>query len=132
LIGRGTLYVFWLVALIPTLEWSEVRHELMKPGGGLLVPFFLLGVVGMAWADVSLLERWNGLESIFYLLVDNAAGGAVSPFRQRRACSIRSCLISRRGGSMPSTSAWPPGQFFESATWRTPVQPRRSARHETF
>jgi hypothetical protein len=104
----------------------------MKPRGGLLVLFFLLGVAGMAWADVSLLERWNGLESFFKLLVDFAAGGAFAPFRQRRARSIPSCLISRRGGSMSSASAWPPGQFFGSATRRTPEQPRRSARHEAF
>jgi O-antigen ligase len=65
LIGRGILLALWLVALIPTLEWSDVRRELIKPGGGLPVLLFLLGVVGMAWADVSLLERWNGFNSPF-------------------------------------------------------------------
>jgi hypothetical protein len=50
LIGRGILLVFWLVALIPTLEWSEVRRELMKPGGGLPVPLFFC----LAWS------AWRG------------------------------------------------------------------------
>jgi hypothetical protein len=43
LIGRGILLALWLVALIPTLEWSDVRRELMKPGGGLpMCCFFCL------------------------------------------------------------------------------------------
>jgi hypothetical protein len=81
----------------------------MKSGDDLPILFFLLGVVGMAWTDVGLLERWNQLDFFFKVLVDSAASGVVSPFRQRRACSIPSCLISRRGGSVPSTSAWPRG-----------------------
>jgi O-antigen ligase len=67
--ATGILLVIWLLALIPTLEWSDVRRELMTPAGGLPVLLFLLGVLGMAWADVSLLERWKGLDSFFKLLV---------------------------------------------------------------
>lgn len=67
--ATGILLVLWLLALIPTLEWSDVRRELMTPAGGLPVLLFLLGVLGMAWADVSLLERWQGLDSFFKLLV---------------------------------------------------------------
>lgn len=67
--ATGILLVLWLLALIPTLEWFDVRRELMRPAGGLPVLLFLLGVLGMAWADVSLLERWKGLDSFFKLLV---------------------------------------------------------------
>jgi O-antigen ligase len=67
--ATGILLVLWLLALIPALEWSDVRRELLTPAGGLPVLLFLLGVLGMAWADVSLLERWQGLDSFFKLLV---------------------------------------------------------------
>lgn len=63
------LLVFWLIALIPTLEWVEVRRELATPAGGMPALLVLLGVLGMAWADVSLVERWKGLDGFIKLLV---------------------------------------------------------------
>jgi len=67
--ATSILLVLWLIALIPTLDWPDVRRELMTPAGGLPVLLFLLGLVGMAWADVSWLERWKGLDSFFKLPV---------------------------------------------------------------
>jgi O-antigen ligase len=67
--ATGILLVLWLMALFPTLEWPDVRRELLTPAGGLPVALFLLGVLGMAWADVTLLERWKGLDGFFKLLV---------------------------------------------------------------
>lgn len=65
----GILLVLWLMALLPTVEWSDLRRELMSPGGSLPVLLFLFGVLGMTWADVVLLERWKGLTGYFKLLV---------------------------------------------------------------
>ena len=67
--ATSILSVLWLLALIPTLEWSDVRRELATPAGGLPVLLFLLGALGMLWADVSLLERWKGFDSFLKLLV---------------------------------------------------------------
>jgi O-antigen ligase len=67
--ATSILLVLWLLALFPTLEWSDVRRELMTPAGGLPVLLFLLGVLGMTWADVPLFERWKGLDGFFKLLV---------------------------------------------------------------
>ena len=67
--ATGILLVLWLLTLFPTLEWSDVRRELMTPAGSLPVLLFLLGVLGMAWAGVPLLERWKGLTGFFKLLV---------------------------------------------------------------
>jgi hypothetical protein len=67
--ATGILLVLWLLALIPALEWADVRRELVTPAGGLPVLLFLLGVLGMAWADVTLLARWNGLDGFIKLLV---------------------------------------------------------------
>src|SRR5215510_1411828 len=67
--ATGILLVLWLLTLFPTLEWSDVRRELMTPAGSLPVLLFLLGVLGMAWAGVPLLERWKVLTGFFKLLV---------------------------------------------------------------
>ncbi len=67
--ATSILSVLWLLALIPALDWSDVRRELVTPAGGLPVLLFLLGALGMLWADVSLLERWKGLDSFLKLLV---------------------------------------------------------------
>jgi hypothetical protein len=67
--ATGILLVLWLIAVIPTLEWAQFRRELMTPAGGLPVLLFALSVLGMAWADVSLAERWKGLDAFFKPLV---------------------------------------------------------------
>jgi O-antigen ligase len=59
----------WTLALIPTLDWPELRRIVLTPAGGLPVLLFMLGGLGTAWADVSLAERWGGLDSFFKLLV---------------------------------------------------------------
>ena len=66
--ATSILLVLWLIALIPALEWGDVRREPATAAGGLPVLLLLLGVLGMAWADVSWPARWNGLDSFFKLL----------------------------------------------------------------
>jgi hypothetical protein len=56
--------VLWLFALIPTLRWADIRRELGSAAGGLPVLLVVLGL-GMMWADVSLIERWKGLDLFF-------------------------------------------------------------------
>ena len=63
------LIALWVLALVPTLNWADVRRELVTPAGGLPVLMVVFGALGMLWADVSLIERWKGLESFFKLLV---------------------------------------------------------------
>jgi O-antigen ligase len=67
--ATAILVVIWLFALIPTLRWADIRHELMAPAGGLPVLLVAIGLAGMLWADVSLVERWKGFESFLKLLV---------------------------------------------------------------
>jgi O-antigen ligase len=67
--ATGILLVLLLLALIPTLDWPDLRRELVTPAGGLPVLLVSLGILGMAWADVSLAERWGGVGSFFKLLV---------------------------------------------------------------
>jgi len=67
--ATAILIVLLLLALIPTLDWADVRRELFTAAGGLPVLLVALGVLGMAWADVSWHERWDGLTSFFRLLL---------------------------------------------------------------
>lgn len=66
--ATGILIVLWLVALVPTLDLAAVRRELATPAGGLPVLLWSLGVIGMAWADATLGERIDGIESFHKLL----------------------------------------------------------------
>jgi O-antigen ligase len=67
--ATSVLVVLWLLALIPTLEFSALRRALILPAGGLPVALLLLAVVGTAWADVSWAERLHGLSAFTKLAV---------------------------------------------------------------
>ena len=58
----------WFFILVPVLRWDELRRDILTPAGGLPVLLVLLGLAGMLWADVTLLERWKGLDSFLKLL----------------------------------------------------------------
>jgi O-antigen ligase len=58
----------WFFSLLPVLRLEELRREILTPAGGLPVLLVLLGIAGMLWADVTLLERWKGLDSFLKLL----------------------------------------------------------------
>jgi O-antigen ligase len=66
--ATGILVVLWVLALIPTLNWADVRRDLVTPAGGLPVLLFLLGLIGMMWAGVPMVERLKGLDSFCKLL----------------------------------------------------------------
>src|SRR5262249_49779926 len=60
--------LLWLLALIPGLDWIDVRRELLTPPGGLPVALVALRLAGTLWADVTLLEGWKGFDSFLKLL----------------------------------------------------------------
>lgn len=66
--ATAILAVLWLLALLPTLRWADISRELATPAGGLPVLLVLLGLAGMAWADVTLIEKWKGIDSFVKLL----------------------------------------------------------------
>ena len=66
--ATGILVGLWVFTLVPVFRWEELRREILTPAGGLPVLLVLLGVAGMLWADVTLLERWKGLDSFLKLL----------------------------------------------------------------
>jgi O-antigen ligase len=66
--ATGILVVAWLLLLIPTRRWTDVRGEVMTATGGLPVLLVALGVAGTLWADVSWPERFGGIGSFIKLL----------------------------------------------------------------
>ena len=64
----GILAALWLIALIPTIDWPDLRRIVLSAAGGLPIFLVLLGVAGMLWADVSWAERWDGVVSFLKLL----------------------------------------------------------------
>jgi O-antigen ligase len=67
--ATGILAGLWLIAVIPTLDIASVRREVFSLPGGLPVLLWLVGVVGMLWADVLWAERLHGLGSFHKLLI---------------------------------------------------------------
>ena len=67
--ATGILAALLLLVLIPTLDLSAIRRELSSAAGGLPVLLWILGVVGMLWADAPFSERIDGLGSFHKLLV---------------------------------------------------------------
>ena len=77
--ATSVLAVLWVFALLPTLRWADIREELATPAGGLPVLLVVLGLAGMVWADVTLLERWKGFEFICEVIGNTAAISAIPP-----------------------------------------------------
>jgi len=67
--ATSILLVLWLLAVVPSIDWNDVRDDYLSPAGGLPVVLVLFGVLGMVWSDVALSERWEGLEPFLKLLV---------------------------------------------------------------
>jgi O-antigen ligase len=67
--ATSILIVIWLITLIPTLNLETIWRELKTPAGALPVLLWLLGAVGMLWADVSWPERFAGFGSFHRLLM---------------------------------------------------------------
>jgi O-antigen ligase len=67
--ATSILIGLWLVALVPTLDFSMLRRELLAPAGGLPALLWCVAALGMLWADVSWSERIAGLGGYRKLLL---------------------------------------------------------------
>jgi len=66
--ATAILAVLWVLVLVPTLHWRDLRQQFATAAGGFPVLLVALGVAGMLWADVSFTERLNGIDSFIKLL----------------------------------------------------------------
>jgi O-antigen ligase len=67
--ATSILVVLWLIALVPTLDGASLKRELRSAAGGLPVLLWVLGALGMLWAEASWSERIAGLSGFHKLLV---------------------------------------------------------------
>ncbi len=67
--ATGICIAAWLVAVLPTLDVTSLRRELGTAAGGLPVLLWLLGAIGMLWADVGWSDRLAGLGGFNRLLL---------------------------------------------------------------
>jgi hypothetical protein len=66
--ATGILVALWLVTAGPAIDLAELRRQALSPAGGLPLALIAVAVLGMAWADVSLLDRWWGLDGFLKLV----------------------------------------------------------------
>lgn len=62
------LLTLWLIALVPTLNWADVRREIAAPAGGLPILLFAFCFLGMAWTHASWPERLGGFDAFIKFL----------------------------------------------------------------
>ena len=121
--ATSILLVLWLLALLPTLEWADVRRKLVTAAGGLPVLLVVLGALGMLWADVALIERWKGFDSFFKLL---AIPLLFVQFRRSDrgpfvlAAYVASCIVLLVISSV--FAAWPRFTFLFMQDYGVPVK----------
>lgn len=62
------LIVIWALALLPTLNWPEVKRECTTSHGATPILLFGLALLSVTWADVSLLVSLDWLRPLLKLL----------------------------------------------------------------
>jgi hypothetical protein len=65
--ATGILVTAWFVTAVPALDLADLRRQALSPAGGLPLVLLATAVLGMGWADVSLFERWEGLDGFLKL-----------------------------------------------------------------
>ncbi len=66
--ATSILIVVWFLALLPTLNFSELKQECTTSHGGIPMLLFGLGLISLLWADASLHEGLNALRPLLKLL----------------------------------------------------------------
>jgi O-antigen ligase len=67
--ATGILVALWLATSLPTIDVAALRHEVLRPPGGLPVLLAGLAAAGLLWSDLPLSERLSGIEPFLRLLV---------------------------------------------------------------
>lgn len=66
--ATSILAILWLLAILPTLRFEEVRRVVVTPEGCLPLLLVLLAVIGTLWADIDWSARIAGLRPFLKLL----------------------------------------------------------------
>jgi O-antigen ligase len=66
--ATGILVTAWLGTAALALDLAELRRQALSPAGGLPLILVAMAVLGTAWADVSVFDRWAGLDGFLKLV----------------------------------------------------------------
>lgn len=61
--------VLWLLAVLPTLDWTELRRSFSMPAGALPALLLLLAIVGVTWSQASPADQFGGIKIFARLLI---------------------------------------------------------------
>ncbi len=67
--ATSLLILMWLLVVIPSLDWDEVRDQFCKPAAYLPLLLWALACLGLFWADAPWADRLAGFRSFFKLLL---------------------------------------------------------------
>lgn len=67
--ATAVLLFLWLVAVLPSVRFADLRQTLAHPAGGLPIVLWLTIMVGILWCDASLAERFYAARGFHKLLV---------------------------------------------------------------
>src|SRR4051812_9159425 len=67
--ATGILVALWLLAVLPTLSFADLRGNLALPAAGIPAAFLVLMALGTAWSDANLADRIANVTPYLRLLV---------------------------------------------------------------
>ena len=67
--ASSVLIAIWLFAMVTSVDANVIRHTRITAVGALPVLLWLLAAVGMLWAEVSWVERFDGLRAFHKLVL---------------------------------------------------------------
>ena len=59
----------WLLAVLPTLDWAELRRSFSIPAGALPALLLLLAIVGVTWSEASPADQFGSIKIFARLLI---------------------------------------------------------------
>ena len=61
--------VLWLVAVLPTLDWPQLRRSFSIPAGALPALLLFVAIIGIAWSAASPADQWGSIKIFARLLL---------------------------------------------------------------
>ena len=67
--ASSILIVLWLLAVLPTLDWAELRWSVSIPAGGLPALLCALALLGVAWSEAAPSDQFGSIKLFLRLLI---------------------------------------------------------------
>jgi O-antigen ligase len=67
--ASSILIALWLVAVLPTLNWADLRWSFSIPAGGLPALLSVLALLGVAWSEAAPSDQFGSIKLFLRLLI---------------------------------------------------------------